>query len=63
MAARGRWRRCAWRWASRAERRTRRPRVDALGRPVDADWLLIDGGEAAFVEMATASGLARLAVD
>ena len=28
-----------------------------------ADWLLIDGGEAAFVEMATASGLARLAVD
>ena len=45
----------------RAERRST-PTVDALGRPVDADWLLIDGGEAAFVEMATASGLARLAV-
>jgi glycerate kinase len=37
--------------------------VDALGRPVSADWLLIDGGGAAFVEMATASGLARLAVE
>jgi glycerate 2-kinase len=37
--------------------------VDALGRPVTADWLLLDGGEAAFVEMATASGLARLGVD
>ena len=46
----------------RAERRTITT-VDALGRPVDADWLLIDEGEAAFVEMATASGLARLAVD
>ncbi len=62
MAARGRWRRSAWRWATRAERRST-PTVDALGRPVDADWLLIDGGEAAFVEMATASGLARLAVE
>lgn len=37
--------------------------VDALGRPVSADWVMIDGGGAAFVEMATASGLARLAVD
>jgi glycerate 2-kinase len=46
----------------RAERRSVRT-VDALGRPVSADWLLIDGGEAAFVEMASASGLARLAVD
>ncbi len=46
----------------RAERRSVAT-VDALGRPVSADWLLIDGGEAAFVEMATASGLARLAVD
>lgn len=45
----------------RAERRSVST-VDALGRPVSADWLLIDG-EAAFVEMATASGLARLAVD
>ncbi|HKO33603.1 MAG TPA: glycerate kinase [Candidatus Limnocylindria bacterium] len=46
----------------RAERRSV-PTVDALGRPVSADWLLIDDGEAAFVEMATASGLARLAVE
>jgi glycerate kinase len=45
----------------RAERR-RVDTVDALGRPVSAEWLLIDGGETAFVEMATASGLARLAV-
>ena len=36
--------------------------VDALGRPVTADWLLLDG-DAAFIEMATASGLARLAVE
>ena len=46
----------------RAERRSVAT-VDALGRPVSADWLLIDGGDSAFVEMATASGLARLAVD
>jgi len=43
----------------RAERRTTAT-VDALGRPIEADWLLIEGGEA-FVEMAAASGLARLA--
>ncbi len=36
--------------------------TDALGRPVDADWLLLDGGRGAFVEMAAASGLARLAL-
>ena len=35
--------------------------TDALGRPISADWLLLDGGRAAFVEMAAASGLARLA--
>jgi glycerate kinase len=35
--------------------------TDALGRPVTADWLLVDGGRGAFVEMAAASGLARLA--
>jgi glycerate kinase len=35
--------------------------TDALGRPVTADWLLTDGN-AAFVEMAAASGLARLEV-
>jgi glycerate kinase len=37
--------------------------VDPLGRPVEADWLLLDQGRAAFIEMAAASGLARLAVD
>ncbi len=35
--------------------------TDPLGRPIEADWLLLDGGAAAFVEMAAASGLARLA--
>jgi glycerate kinase len=35
--------------------------TDALGRPVEASWLLVDGGRGAFVEMASASGLARLA--
>ena len=43
----------------RAERRTLAT-VDALGRPVEADWLLLDNGDA-FIEMAAASGLARLA--
>jgi glycerate kinase len=43
----------------RAERRTTST-VDALGRPIEAEWLLIDDGEA-FIEMAAASGLARLA--
>jgi glycerate 2-kinase len=33
---------------------------DPLGRPVEADLLLFDDGRAAFVEMAAASGLARL---
>lgn len=37
--------------------------TDALGRPVTADWLLLDGGRGAFIEMAAASGLARLAPD
>jgi len=46
----------------RAERRSV-VTVDALGRPVSAEWLSLDGGEAAFVEMATASGLARLTVE
>jgi glycerate kinase len=35
--------------------------TDALGRPISADWLLLDEGRGAFVEMAAASGLARLA--
>jgi glycerate kinase len=42
-----------------AERRTL-DTVDPLGRPVQADWLLLDEGHGAFVEMAAASGLARL---
>lgn len=44
----------------RAERRST-PAHDPLNRPVSADWLLFDGGRSAFVEMAAASGLARLA--
>lgn len=43
----------------RCERRTLET-VDALGRPVEAEWLLVDDGHGAFVEMAAASGLARL---
>ncbi|HEX7224129.1 MAG TPA: glycerate kinase, partial [Candidatus Limnocylindria bacterium] len=35
--------------------------VDALGRAIQATWLLVDGGRGAFIEMAAASGLARLA--
>ena len=35
--------------------------VDPLGRPIQADWLALDDGAAAFVELAAASGLARLA--
>jgi glycerate kinase len=34
---------------------------DPLGRPVAAEWLLVDEGHGAFLEMAAASGLARLA--
>jgi glycerate kinase len=45
-----------------AERRTVET-TDALGRPISADWLLLNEGRGAFVEMAAASGLARLAVD
>ena len=37
--------------------------VDALGRPIEATWLLVDEGRGAFIEMAAASGLARLAAD
>jgi glycerate 2-kinase len=42
-----------------AERRTIAT-TDALGRPIEAGWLLLDEGRGAFVEMAAASGLARL---
>jgi glycerate 2-kinase len=37
--------------------------TDPLGRPIAAEWLLLDDGRGAFVEMAAASGLARLAAD
>ena len=37
--------------------------TDPLGRPTTASWLLLDEGRGAFVEMAAASGLARLADD
>ena len=36
---------------------------DALGRPISADYLLLDEGRVAFVEMAAASGLAQLTVE
>ena len=36
--------------------------VDPLGRAVEAAWLAMDEGRSAFVEMAEASGLARLSV-
>lgn len=47
------------------ERATRQsvPATDPLGRAIDADWLLLDDGRAAFVELAAASGLARLAAE
>jgi glycerate kinase len=35
--------------------------TDPLGRPIAAEYLVLGGGAAAFVEMAAASGLARLA--
>jgi glycerate kinase len=35
--------------------------TDPLGRPIEADWLLLEDGPHAFVELAAASGLARLA--
>jgi glycerate kinase len=35
--------------------------LDPLGREVSADWLALDGGASAFIEMAGASGLAHLA--
>ncbi|MGH2380977.1 MAG: glycerate kinase [Candidatus Limnocylindria bacterium] len=37
--------------------------TDALGRPITAGWLLLDEGRGAFIEMAAASGLARLVSD
>ena len=37
--------------------------TDPLGRPITADWLLLEGGRGAFIEMAAASGLARLPPD
>jgi glycerate 2-kinase len=43
----------------RAERRSAAAH-DALGRPISADYLLLEGGRVAFIEMAAASGLAQL---
>jgi glycerate kinase len=43
-----------------AERRSLET-VDPLGRPITADWLAVDDGRGAFIEMAAASGLERLA--
>ena len=34
---------------------------DPLDRPIEASWLALEGGQAAFIEMAAASGLALLA--
>jgi glycerate kinase len=34
--------------------------TDPLGRPIQAEWLALDGGATGFVEMAAASGLALL---
>ena len=45
----------------RVERRNT-PTVDPLGRPISAAWLLLGDGSA-FIEMAEASGLARLSPD
>ena len=41
----------------------RQATVDPLGRPIEAEWLLLDGRRTAFVELAAASGLALLAPD
>jgi glycerate 2-kinase len=48
--------------AALGDRATRRSVAahDPLGRPISADYLLLDDGRVAFVEMAAASGLARL---
>jgi hypothetical protein len=43
-----------------AERRTAQV-TDPLGRSIEAEWLLLDQGHGAFIELAAASGLARLA--
>jgi glycerate 2-kinase len=37
--------------------------ADPLGRPVDAEWAMLADGQTAVVEMARASGLARVAED
>ncbi|HEX7067971.1 MAG TPA: glycerate kinase [Candidatus Limnocylindria bacterium] len=45
-----------------AQRRTAET-TDPLGRPISADWLLLNDGRNAFIELAAASGLARLSTD
>jgi glycerate kinase len=51
--------------AALSERAVRRSVAtqDPLGRPISADYLLLDDGRTAFVEMAAASGLVRLTVE
>jgi glycerate kinase len=51
--------------AALGERAVRRSLAtqDPLNRPISADYLLLDDGRTAFVEMAAASGLARLTVE
>jgi glycerate kinase len=51
--------------AALGERAVRRsvPAHDPLDRQIFADYLLLDGGRTAFVEMAAASGLAQLSID
>jgi glycerate kinase len=51
--------------AALGERAMRRsvPAHDPLDRQIFADYLLLDGGRTAFVEMAAASGLAQLSTD
>lgn len=46
----------------RTERRAARVH-DPLGREIEAEWLLLNERRSAFVEMASASGLARLGAD
>ena len=36
------------------------PTLDPLGREIEAEWLSLDGGRAAFIELAASSGLARV---
>ena len=61
-AARAPWRRSRPRWGTPPSG-GRSTTTDPLGRPISAEWLLLDDGPRAFVEMAAASGLAHLSPD